>query len=456
MTQDAVPISPGDMLDGRYRIERIIGEGGMGVVVSAVHVQLRVPVAIKFLRPAKAGNAEVNARFLREARACAHLKNEHIVRVMDFGVFENGLPVLVMEYLEGRDLAAVLAQDGPLAVDEAIDYMLQVAEALAEAHARGIVHRDLKPSNLFLTRHSDGAPLVKVLDFGVSKVIASNAEAMASTDITGGHAMLGSPAYMSPEQIAASPDVDHRADLWALGAILYELLTATMPFAKDNVVSMLAAVINDDAPKLRDRRPDVPEPIADTVERCLAKSPDQRCPDVLAFAEGIIAANPTPKRKLACERIASLLRTVPRLEEDRPSTRPSQVTDPAGTSVTAWRRTSIEKRPKRHRGVWMVVAAVVLVGIGAASAWISRGTAVTPAASSHPVTQDSGLSVAASLPAASIASAPVPQPQPEAGVDATATAPKPMRVAPPYPPPVTTPAAEPTPTRKRDPLEFRE
>lgn len=455
MTQDAVPISPGDMLDGRYRIERIIGEGGMGVVVSALHVQLRVPVAIKFLRPAKAGNAEVNARFLREARACAHLKNEHIVRVMDFGVFENGLPVLVMEYLEGKDLAAVLAKDGPLAIDDAIDYMLQVAEALAEAHARGIVHRDLKPSNLFLTRHSDGAPLVKVLDFGVSKVIASNAEAMASTDITGGHAMLGSPAYMSPEQIAASPDVDHRADLWALGAILYELLTATMPFAKDNVVSMLAAVINDEAPNLRDRRPDVPEPIADTVGRCLAKSPDERCPDVLAFAEGIIAASPTPKRTLACERIASLLRTVPRVEEERTSTPPSPVVDPAGTSVTAWRRTSIGKKPKRHSGLLIVVAGGVLVGIGAASAWISREPSVAPAASSVSIAQDVGpASSASSPPTTSIASPPTSMPQPEAGLDATAGAPTPTRAS--RPPPVATPAPEPTPTRKRDPLEFRE
>ncbi len=444
------------MLDGRYRIERIIGEGGMGVVVSAVHVQLRVPVAIKFLRPAKADNAEVNARFLREARACAQLKNEHIVRVMDFGVFETGLPVLVMEFLEGKDLAAVIAQDGVLSVDNAIDYMLQAAEALAEAHARGIVHRDLKPSNLFLSRHSDGTPLVKVLDFGVSKVIASNAKAMASTDITEGQSMLGSPGYMSPEQIAGCPDVDHRADIWALGSILYELLTGVMPFAKSNVVSVLAAIVNEDAPKLRDKRPDVPEPVASTVAHCLAKNPKERCPDVLAFAEGIIAAAPTSKRKLACERIASLLRTVPRLEEDPSSTGPSRVTDPAGTSVTAWRRTSIEKRPNRLRGVWMVVAAVVLVGIGAASAWISRGTAVTPAVSSDPVAQDGEPSVAASLPVASIASTPVPQPHPEAGVDATATAPKPIRVAPPYPPPVATPAPEPTPTRKRDPLEFRE
>jgi len=218
---------------------------------------------------------------------------------------------------------------------------------------------------------------------------------------------------------------------------------------------MLAAVINDDAPKLRDRRPDVPGPIADTVDRCLAKSPDERCPDVLAFAEGIIAASPTPKRTLACERIASLLRTVPRIEEERTSTPPSPVVDPAGTSVTAWRRTSIEKKPKRHSALWVVVAGVVLVGIGAASAWISREPSVTPAASSVSTAQDAGpASTASSPPTTSIASPPASMSQPEAGLDATAAAPTPTRAS--RPPPVATPAPEPTPTRKRDPLEFRE
>ena len=209
-------VEQGDVLAGKYRVDRVLGVGGMGVVVAATHLQLEERVALKFMLPEAYGDPDLAARFTREARAAVKLKSEHVARVLDVGTLDTGAPYIVMEYLDGTDLADELHKKGPLPVHEAAEYVLQACDALAEAHALGIVHRDLKPANLFLTRRGDGSPLVKLLDFGISKTSAFNDAGVAMTKTA---AMMGSALYMSPEQMTSPKDVDARADVWALGTI---------------------------------------------------------------------------------------------------------------------------------------------------------------------------------------------------------------------------------------------
>ena len=237
-TADGAPVREGDILAGKYRVEKVLGVGGMGVVVAAMHLELDKRVALKFLLKSAAENPAVVARFAREARAAAKIQSQHVARVSDVGTLENGIPYIVMEHLEGCDLSDVLTRQGPLPPGAAVDYVLQACEAIAEAHAAGFIHRDLKPSNLFLARQADGAEIVKVLDFGISKAVLVDSEPPTSVRqgaLTGTTEIFGSPMYMSPEQLKASRDVDARADIWALGIILYELCTGTSPFDRPTI-----------------------------------------------------------------------------------------------------------------------------------------------------------------------------------------------------------------------------
>src|SRR3954463_12881127 len=204
--EQAASVRAGDILAGKYRIDRVLGVGGMGVVVAAHHMQLDERVAVKFLLPRALKNPEAVTRFIREARAAVKIKSEHVARVTDVGRLENGAPYIVMEYLEGLDLGAWLQQRGPLPVSQAVEFLLQACEAIAEAHALGIVHRDLKPANLFVIRRPDGGLSVKVLDFGIAKRIG----AARGANITSTAAVMGSPLYMSPEQLNSSKDADAR------------------------------------------------------------------------------------------------------------------------------------------------------------------------------------------------------------------------------------------------------
>jgi len=194
----AAGVRPGDVLVGKYRVERVLGAGGMGVVVAAHHIQLDEKVALKFLLPEALQNHEAIGRFVREARAAVKIKGEHVARVSDVGQLENGAPYIVMEYLDGIDLAAWLKQRGALPTELAVDFVLQTCEAIAEAHLLGIVHRDLKPANLFCVQRADGQLIIKVLDFGISKVTTPGA---VGHEMTRTNAMVGSPYYMSPEQM---------------------------------------------------------------------------------------------------------------------------------------------------------------------------------------------------------------------------------------------------------------
>ena len=297
---------PGTILAGKFRIDRILGQGGMGVVVAAHHIQLDEQVAIKFLLPEALESKEAVARFEREARAAVKIKSEHIARVSDVGTLDNGAPYMVMEYLQGRDLSAVLEEGGPLPDEAAADYVLQACEALAEAHAIGIVHRDLKPPNLFLINRADGSPCVKVLDFGISKVTgpkgSSGAQGMTSTGL-----VMGSPLYMSPEQLASAKDVDMRTDIWALGVIMYELLTGQLPFSGESIGQLCTSILTAAPPPLETHRPGLPKGIEEVIFACLEKDRAKRTPSIADFAMGLVPFAPKSAR-LSAERIERVAR----------------------------------------------------------------------------------------------------------------------------------------------------
>src|SRR6478735_1771747 len=243
----------GQLFAGKYRVERVLGRGGMGVVIAARHLLLDELVAIKFLLPEALQSAEAVARFEREARAAVKIKSEHVARVTDVARLENGTPYMVMELLRGRDLAAQLREGGPLPLAEVTDYLLQAGEAIAEAHGLGIVHRDLKPANLFLTKRADGSPCIKVLDFGISKL--TNASSTRDQGMTKTATVMGSPFYMSPEHLMSSRDVDMRTDIWALGVICFELLTGKLPFQADTLPQLCMTITLAPPVLLRSLRP---------------------------------------------------------------------------------------------------------------------------------------------------------------------------------------------------------
>jgi len=274
----------GQIVAGKYRIERRLGEGGMGIVVAARHLDLGTRVALKLMRGSERGD---QARFLREAQAASRLESEHVARVTDVGRTGDGSPYMVMEYLNGVDLAVRLREGGPLPIAKAVDYVLQACKAIAEAHALGIVHRDLKPSNLFLVTRRDGSEIVKVLDFGISKMTKPLEEASRDITMTDARVVLGSIAYMSPEQLQASSQVDARSDIWSLGIVLYELLTGARPFDGDSAAVVGARIAAAEPPRLRERLPTAPASLEATVLRCLEKRPEQRFADLGELARAL-------------------------------------------------------------------------------------------------------------------------------------------------------------------------
>jgi serine/threonine-protein kinase len=306
MKPPIVPVQPGDLIASKFKVEQVLGAGGVGVVVAARHLQLDERVALKFLLPEAVRNEVDVARFCREAQAAVRLRSEHVARVIDVGTLENGSPYMVMEYLTGRDLGDVLDEHGPLPAEEAVDYVLQACEAIAEAHSVGFIHRDIKPSNLFLTERSDGSPLVKVLDFGIAKATSHAAIGEGLQELTRTKTMLGSPMYMSPEQVRNSKDLDQRSDIWSVGIVLYELLSGVVPFDADSVTGVVARVVGDPLPPLRERRPEVPAGLAEVVTRCLEKRPEDRYENVAELAFALAPFGPEHAR-VSVERIAGTL-----------------------------------------------------------------------------------------------------------------------------------------------------
>lgn len=278
---------PGDTIAGKYVLDRLLGQGGMGAVYAARHLKLSKQVAIKIML-ADTSNPEASTRFINEGRAAANIQNEHVVRVDDVGD-EMGYAYMVLELLDGEDLSQLLERDPAhrLQPHVAVGYVLQALKGVTEAHAIGIVHRDLKPSNLFLAQRKDGTVVVKVLDFGISKAQGSSALAASPSALTSTKAMLGSPLYMSPEQLRSSKSVDHRADIWAVGVILYELISGTLPFMGDNLGELFAAILETDPTPLRQRAEGVHPQLDDIVLRCLARRPDQRFQNVAELAAAL-------------------------------------------------------------------------------------------------------------------------------------------------------------------------
>ena len=279
-------VAVGDVLAGKYRVERVLGSGGMGVVVAAVHLDLGELRAIKLLLPERSASAETVERFMREARAVARLRNAHVAKVLDVGRLDAGEPYIVMEHLVGRDLKdELVARGAALGVEEVASHIMQALEGVAEAHAAGIIHRDLKPANLFLTEDADGLPSIKLLDFGISKVSADLAS--GSNEMTQTASLLGTPLYMSPEQMRSAKNVDRRSDIWSLGVILYKLLTCRTPFKGDSITSVCLDVVEREPVAPSKLNPRIPPGVEAILRRCLEKEPDRRYQNAFELATAL-------------------------------------------------------------------------------------------------------------------------------------------------------------------------
>jgi eukaryotic-like serine/threonine-protein kinase len=452
-------IAPGTILLDKYRVERMIGQGGMASVVAATHLHLNEPVAIKMLLPEMAQNPVVVQRFVREARAAVRLKGEHVTRVLDVGTLPWGAPYMVMELLAGVDLAQLLKERGRLSPAESVDCVLQVCEALAEAHAAGIVHRDIKPSNLFITRRPDGSPLVKVLDFGISKV--GFEEQVTNLTMDG---IVGTPSYMSPEQLRGSHDVDARTDIWSLGIVLFRLLSGARPFKAETISALAIQAATEPTPPLMPSYPGLDA----IVYRCLEKDAANRFQSVaeLAFALAPFAGDARAAATVI-ERTQNILRWTPPPQgfAGMPSTSPVPLLEPTTLGSSAG---SVQPSSQR-RGVlgWVLgggalVGAIVAIGLTVGGRDATEGEGQRPAAGSE---APSALTVEPIEPVETtqIPDEPEPAPEPtrdvaevEAAVESTEPAEprepaEPTGVAPaatPKPRPITRPTARPRPEPK--------
>ncbi|WP_437782168.1 protein kinase domain-containing protein [Sorangium sp. So ce1097] len=476
------PVVEGDVIAGKYRVDRVLGRGGMGMVVAASHLVLPHRVAIKLL--VSDDNPALVQRFLREARAAARLEGEHVVRVLDVGELDSGVPYIVMEYLEGEDLSDVLRTCGPLGVTEAADYVLQACVAMAEAHAAGIVHRDLKPANLFLTAKPGGARLIKVLDFGISKELRDGGAALTRT-----WEMLGSPVYMPPEQMRSSRSVDARSDIWALGAILYRLLTGRPPFEAPALAELMLLVATAEPVPPSALRSDLPPGLERVILHCLQKDPAHRPQTVAELSLALAPFAPAGGQERA-ERAARILAAAPApsrpgasASTPRPGSHPSYTTGPAPSLLPTTRvlgRTSTPAQAAPRRAPLRVALGAAALASSALAIWAAvafragapeerpaQAAAVIPSA---PVAQDDAASQRAGQGTArgeadpSIAREPRPTvavgaPLPPASVTPPGEAARPAPESPPRQRAPATPSAPsasakaPTSPEARDPLE---
>ncbi|MDX2055035.1 MAG: serine/threonine-protein kinase [Polyangiaceae bacterium] len=434
-------LTPGSLIAGKYRVDGVLGEGGMGVVVAAQHLELDRKVAIKFLLPAVAQQGDAAERFRREARAAAKIQSEHVCRVLDVGTLEHGVPYMVMEHLEGQDLSQALGAGMRFAIPESVSFILEAIEAVSLAHAAGIVHRDLKPANLYLADRGDGSRRVKVLDFGISKSMSSSGTGQ-ELSLTASRSIIGSPLYMCPEQMMSARDVDTRADIWALGAILYELLTGRPPYEAETLPQLCKALLTDVPPPPRQLRPDLPEALEAAVMRCLEKDREKRWATVgelfvalAPFAPQSGGVHADRARKLVNSSVGSALGDAALMESPTlVGVGPAPITAPlapspiaantAAGTLASWEKTS---RTRRSALAPLLIAAGVLgtlaIGYGlikftshaepAAEAAVSRAPAahpqeVKPAAAPTPPPAPGASSVLSAVSAAPVPSEPPP------------------------------------------------
>ena len=383
---------PGTVLLDKYRVLRELGTGGMSLVVCAEHIALGTKVAMKFLLPELASLPDAPQRFEREAMAATRFESENVARVLDVGRLPGGPPYMVLEYLEGQDLGRYVRQGKRFAVGEAIELVVQAADALARAHAAGVIHRDVKPSNLFLTRRPDGSPLLKVLDFGISKVVEEAAK--ENLELTKTTAVMGSALYMSLEQMRSTKTVDHRTDIYALGVSLYELLSGTHPFTAESFSELCVKVSLDPPEPLRNHRPDVPEALAEVIAVAYARSAPERYQTPGSFAAALAPfADPATVRRI--DSIRSFERaSYPdgKIPERQPT--------PLGLRATT------AERPPRLGG--LLYALVAGVGLGVAGVlWVALGPRPVPGSSGGSVTDAATGDAAGADAAASGSAAPL-------------------------------------------------
>ncbi|MCC6217213.1 MAG: serine/threonine protein kinase [Polyangiaceae bacterium] len=485
-----LPVRLGDVVAGKFRVDRVIAHGGMGIVVEAMHLELDERVALKFLKPEALENETVLQRFKREAKAAAKLKGEHVMRVLDVGVTEPGqVPYIVMEYLEGQDLGNLL-QGAPLPIREIVGWVIQACEALAEAHARGIVHRDIKPENLFLVDTGHGPGSIKLLDFGISKV-AIGVSPLDDPNVFQTREMLGTPIYMSPEQVRSTRAVDARTDIWSLGAVLYELLAGRPPFTGATVMEVCAQVLENRPVPVHELRPEVGDALSRIVSRCLEKDPSARFQSVAELAVALFAYA-DPRTQASVERIGAMLakvgvetpdlgsipalrvveaptvRSSPDIQLTLPS-RPSSPTQMVTARSSGGSTDGGSERPST-RAPLVIGAGVAVAGAALAVFLLGRGQAAGPAAPAPPVGSPTAVSapVAAgtapvdvqpaipSAAAAAVHGAASTEVAPPASAPAPPIAPLPERTARqrPAPRPRATEPAAATPA-KPSPLEIR-
>jgi eukaryotic-like serine/threonine-protein kinase len=413
MTASATPpvLTPGALLEDKYRIERVLGAGGMGMVVAATHVRLDELVAIKVMLPDMAQDANAVARFLREARAAVRIRSEHVARVLDVATLSDGTPYMVMEYLHGTDLSGLIQERGAVDVEMAVLWVLEASDAIAEAHSLGIVHRDLKPANLFLTNRSDGSTAIKVLDFGISKVATLSGD---EASLTATHACMGSPLYMSPEQMQSAKTVDRRADIWALGCVLFELVTGRPPFNAETLPELCGAIMTSPVVPPSSLRANVPKAFDTIVERCLAKSPDDRYANLGELATALQPLQ--PELRALVERICR--RTNGSASASiRPSVAPSTAGKVPGLATASAWATSWRNAKRWGVSPWMLAGTAGIAGALGVVAWLAmiRGSSAGRNVSAAAGIAGSTLAAPSRSAAAPAPAFPPPEPSLQSG-----------------------------------------
>lgn len=426
-----VAAEPGEVLLGKYRVEEVVGVGGMGRVVRARHLYLQQPVAIKILLPGLTESKSTIARFLREAQATVRLRSEHIARVMDVGTMPDGAPFMVMEYLDGFDLGEILRHHGPQASMSVVDLMLQACEGISEAHAMGIVHRDIKPSNFYITRRPDGSCLLKILDFGISKTPAELSE------LTSTQTVIGTPMYMAPEQMRTARSTDPRSDIWSMGVVMYQMLTGRPPFEAETYAELVLKV---DTGVPAAMQVDLPPGLAAIVMRCLEKDPRNRMQDVGVLASQLVpyASDPMAAQKSA-ERTARILATP---QSPVTPTGGDLGLTPSAATPKSWDQSRVTQVTLGNRH--LVTAAIVVLCVAAAvggftvaNMFSHSGDKLSVPAPTETATQPKPTATAISQPSSTTATAAT------GPVAPVAKGPQPAPLA----PPVTGPqAANPQPT----------
>jgi serine/threonine-protein kinase len=463
-----MPVPAGTLIASRYRVDRPLGAGTMGVVVAGWNLELDQPVAIKFLNPGVLGARDALERFRREVRAAAKIRSEHVTRVLDVGNLDSGLPYMVMELLDGQNLEEELTARGPLPVSEAVGYVLEAIEALAEAHAAQVVHRDLKPANLFISRRADRSRIVKVLDFGVSKTVGDSTNAVSEAGLTRTGMIIGSPLYMSPEQLRSTKTIDCRADIWALGAILFQLLTGRTPYDARSVAELCAMLLRDPPTPPSRYRGDLPLELEAVILRCLERDPTDRYQNVSALADALSPFAP-PSARIHAERARGVILGAPEsirgpsyydINSARASVDSAPPTTPEaghphyvpieverapliatnGKTAASWGAEVQPEQRRRRKALWVSLGGASLVGLFVGGALHVRSAPGETAAPSN-----SAASIAAAAPDPSEPAKQTPAPV----AVAPETQPTPAVAAPAAPgsaaPPVVEPVAAPKP-----------